>query len=97
MIIDQTILSQCSSRADALHKIHAWAPKRTKSFKIKQLSRYRYGCSKGTRKNYFEFQVDYYSCLGGGDYLLKPDEWDWETYCLHKVRFPVYRTRSSRK
>ena len=96
MIIDQAILSQCSSRADALHKIHAWAPKRTKSFKIKQLSRYRYGCSKGTRKNYFEFQVDYYSCLGG-DYLLKPDEWDWMTYCCLRKRFPVYRTRSSRK
>lgn len=76
-------LGQMNSRADALHKIHAWA-KNAKSFTITKINRSSQITHNG-RRPYFEIVVEYFSGKKEGKYIL--GGWDWKRYCLKKERY----------
>ena len=72
-----------STRSDALHKIHAWAKKKDKSFTILSIKRHV-----SYRKEY-TVRVEYFSANKEGKYRL--GNWSWNDYCLEGKRYNLVK------
>jgi len=72
MIIHDYRLGQCASRAECLFKIKAWSHG-ARSFTITDLHRYNYSVATKHR-NYFNFEVVYFSKQSEGKYQTPVDE-----------------------
>lgn len=87
----QINLGQCSSKLDALHKIHAWA-KKSKSFTINRIRRESYVIF-NNRRVYFAITVTYYSRKNEGKYQL--GAWNYSKHLLYKTeRFDLIKNLS---
>lgn len=94
MVIEELRLGQNGCRADALHKIHSWAPSRARSYTIDSIERYEYGVFRDKpRRCYFKVHVRYFSGMDEGAYRLDRRGWSWLKHCCQRIRFPVLRTR----
>lgn len=87
-------LGGCSSRAEALFKIHSWAPAKARSWSLEGIRRYHYAFAPIHRDS-FSVLVRYHPD-NTGDYRLGPEKFDWNRHLCGKERYPVLRTTKTK-